>query len=37
MTAGTVHNMVKRTSTALMGQAQAILAALLSCSILNID
>ena len=37
MTAGTVHNVVKRTSTALEGPAQTILAALLACSVLNLD
>ena len=37
MSASTVHNVVKRTSTALRGPAQVVLAALQACSILNLD
>ncbi len=37
MSAGTVHNIVKRAGMALTGPAQTVLSALLACNILNLD
>ncbi len=37
MSAGTVHNIVKRAGMALTGPAQTVLSALLACDILNLD
>ena len=37
MSAGTVHNVVKRTGMALMAPAQVIAPALLACKVLNLD